>query len=85
MLNGNNGIPNSFLDLLGQNNQLDFKKLAKKSLAYDELKLKKIRAIYGRRATFIKWIESKDGEKENETKKDEQSSKDEPNKSSDHS
>lgn len=62
MLTGKNAIPNSFLDLLGQSS--NFKKLAKKSLAYDQLKLKKIRAIYGRRATFsVK--NNKDSENEN--------------------
>lgn len=76
ILGGLNGIPNSFLDLLGQNNQLAFKKLVKKSLAYDEHKLKKIRAIYGRRATFkIRPVQS--GEIEKVTSKIEPSLRDE--------
>ena len=44
-----------------------FKKLAKKSLAYDQLKLKKIRALYGLRATYGRrnsWVQKKEREEQ---------------------
>jgi len=63
------GIPNSFLDLLGQNSDLVYKKIGKKSLAYDQLKLKKMRAMYGRRATFKLNIKNEDGKDVEEEKK----------------
>ena len=44
---------NSFLDLIGQNHDFDFKKIGSKSLAYDALQLRKMRAIYGKRGSFI--------------------------------
>lgn len=51
-MDGKNIIPNSFLDLLGGKHNMKFKKIGKKSLAYDSIKLKKMRALYGRRGTF---------------------------------
>lgn len=44
---GKHALGNSFFDLMGQNHDFDFKKIGKKSIAYDSLQLKKIRAIYG--------------------------------------
>ena len=41
----------SFLDFLS--NFQDHKKQPRKSLAYDDQKLRKIRALYGRRGTFM--------------------------------
>ena len=41
----------SFLDFLS--NFQDQKRQARKSLAYDDRKLRKIRALYGRRGTFM--------------------------------
>lgn len=52
MIDGKNIIPNSFLDLLGGKHNMKFKKISTKSLAYDSIKLKKMRALYGRRGTF---------------------------------
>ena len=45
-------LKNSFLDLIGQNHEFDFKKIGSKSIAYNSLQLRKMRAIYGKRGTF---------------------------------
>ena len=66
-MDGKNIIPNSFLDLLGGKHNMKFKKIGKKSLAYDSIKLKKMRALYGRRGTFNFQL-NKDSEVKKEVK-----------------
>lgn len=40
------------MDLIGGKHEFDFKKIGGKSIAYDSLQLRKMRAIYGKRGTF---------------------------------
>lgn len=46
------GVRTSFMDLIGGKHEFDFKKIGGKSIAYDSLQLRKMRAIYGKRGTF---------------------------------
>lgn len=62
---GNKSPTNSFIDFLGQNQNQN--KAQKKSLSYDNFKLKKIRALYGKRVT-MQLNESDLGENKNQTK-----------------
>ena len=44
---------NEFIDLMRQDHDFDFvKKIGSKSIAYSSQHLRKMRAMYGRRATF---------------------------------
>lgn len=70
---GQQSPSNSYVDFLGQNqNQL---KAQKKSLSYDSFKLRKIRALYGKRVTMQineQVFSHKDNEKVGDTNKDSQ-------------